>query len=350
MRRNDALPPPPREPDFGNLLKVLQRRRPDRPTLFEFFLNLSLYERFSGIPCAPEMDFDAYRRAVLSAFYRAGYDYATIHASRFGFPLNARRHAQTVSLNEGCPIGDWDDFDRYAWRRPSEFDYDILDRLRPEIPDGMKLIVPGPGGVLENLVSLVGYDRLCYLLVDDPALVRAVTDAIGERLLDHYRIVLEYDTVGAIISNDDWGFKTQPMLSPADMRTYILPWHRRIVRTAHEAGRPVILHSCGNLALLMDDIIDDLGYDGKHSYEDAIQPVEDAYAQYGGRVAILGGIDLDFIVRSSPDAVRRRARALLQKSAERGGYALGTGNSVPEYVPAENYLAMISAAFEDPPR
>lgn len=337
---------PPRKPDFGNLLKILERKRPDRPTLFEFFLNLSLYERFSGIPCNPEMDFDRYRHAVLGAFYKAGYDYATIHASLFGFQLNERRHAQTVSLNEGAPIGSWNDFERYAWHRPSEFDYDILERLRPEIPEGMKLIVPGPGGVLENLISLLGYDRLCYLLVDDPKLVQAVTNAIGERLLEHYRIVLEYDTVGAIISNDDWGFKTQPMLSPHDMRTYILPWHRRIAREGHAAGRPVILHSCGNLTLLMDEIIDDLGYDGKHSFEDNIQPVEEAYAQYAGRVAILGGIDLDFIVRSDPEAVRRRARAMLERSAGGGGYALGTGNSVPEYVPPENYLAMISAAFE----
>ena len=34
----------------------------------------------------------------------------------------------------------------------------------------------------------------------------------------------------------------------------------------------------------------------------------------------------------------RRYRRLAQ------GYALGSGNSIPEYVPVENYLAMIRAA------
>ena len=29
---------------------------------------------------------------------------------------------------------------------------------------------------------------------------------------------------------------------------------------------------------------------------------------------------------------------------EKGGYALGSGNSIPYYVPQENYLAMIAAA------
>jgi uroporphyrinogen decarboxylase len=146
-----------------------------------------------------------------------------------------------------------------------------------------------------------------------------------------------------LISNDDWGFKTQTMLSPADMRRYVIPWHKRIVETIHKAGKPAILHSCGNLKLLMDDIIDTIGYDAKHSYEDSILPVEEAYELYGKRIAILGGLDLDFVCRSTPDEVHKRAVAMLERVKGRGGYALGTGNSVPEYVPVENYLAMISA-------
>jgi uroporphyrinogen decarboxylase len=96
----------------------------------------------------------------------------------------------------------------------------------------------------------------------------------------------------------------------------------------------------------MDDIIDDMKFDGKHSYEDTIQPVEQAYEQYGGRIAILGGIDLDFLVRSTPEEVFRRSKAMLERSAGRGSYALGTGNSVPEYVPRDNYFAMVLAATE----
>ena len=69
----------------------------------------------------------------------------------------------------------------------------------------------------------------------------------------------------------------------------------------HAAGKPAILHSCGNLLDVMDDIIDEMGYDGKHSYEDAIQSVEDAYEAYHERIAILGGFDLDFVVRSAPE-------------------------------------------------
>lgn len=41
----------------------------------------------------------------------------------------------------------------------------------------------------------------------------------------------------------------------------------------------------------------------------------------------------------------QRSRAMLALLAIRAGFALGTGNSAPEYVPGEGYLAMIWAAF-----
>jgi uroporphyrinogen decarboxylase len=91
----------------------------------------------------------------------------------------------------------------------------------------------------------------------------------------------------------------------------------------------------------MDDIIDDMKYDAKHSFEDAIIPIEQAYEKWGGRISLLGGIDVDFMCRSNPEQIRRRCQAMLAKTSNSGGYALGTGNSVPEYVPYENYLAMI---------
>jgi uroporphyrinogen decarboxylase len=89
-----------------------------------------------------------------------------------------------------------------------------------------------------------------------------------------------------------------------------------------------------------------MGIDGRHSYEDNILPVERAYELHIDKFAILGGIDLDFICRAKPEEVYQRAKKLLIQSADRGGYALGTGNSVPDYVPDENYFAMTHAALE----
>ncbi|NLM76987.1 MAG: uroporphyrinogen-III decarboxylase-like protein, partial [Ruminococcaceae bacterium] len=204
-----------------------------------------------------------------------------------------------------------------------------------------RLIVWGPGGVLENVTSLLGFETLCYMQAEDPELLQEIFDQVGARLVRYYELAVVHPAVGAIISNDDWGFQAQTMLSPAAMRRFIFPWHKKIVATGHNAGKPVILHSCGNLSEVWDDIIEEMQYDGKHSFEDKIQPVEEVYEQYGSRIAILGGFDLDFICRSTPQQIKARVQSMLHQVGDRGSFAVGTGNSVPYYVPAENYLAMI---------
>lgn len=336
-----------REPNFAELLTVLERKVPSRPTLFEFFLNGPLYQELAGKEICARNDELRGQRIVIQAFKNAGYDYATAHPPEgMRFTTNEVDRASTISLNAYSSISDRASFERYLWPEPDRLDYSLYDRLGKELPDGMKLVVCGPGGVLENVIKLVGYEALCLMTLDDPELARDVFAAVGSRLLRHYELAVQSDAVGALISNDDWGFKSQTMLSPEMFRELLIPWHRKIAAVGHAAGKPVILHSCGNLTEVMDDIIDDIGYDGKHSYEDAIQPVEEAYEQYHGRIAIMGGLDLDFICRESPENVRQRARAMLERSAKRGAYALGTGNSVPEYVPRENYFAMLSAALD----
>lgn len=146
---------------------------------------------------------------------------------------------------------------------------------------------------------------------------------------------------GAVIVNDDWGFKTQTIFDPDHMRELVFPWHRSIVAAVHARGKPAILHSCGNIYAMLDEIIDDLGYDAKHSYEDVILPVEEAWRQWGDRIAILGGIDMDFLATRTLEEVATRAAGLLELTGSKG-YALGSGNSIPPFIPVENYVAMIN--------
>jgi len=332
----------PRQPDFEQLLKVVRRERPDRPVMFELGLSGPLTERFAEPGIEPDWSMAADNAYRISAHANAGYDHCIVRGSDFGFPSGERDKASSVSMNQGALITDRASFESYPWPDPDAADYSALRQAPP--PDGIGLIPWAPGGVLENVISLVGFERLCMMLFDEPALAGDIFDAVGSRLVRYFEICAACEGAAALMVNDDWGFKTQTMLSPADMRRYVIPYHRRIVQVIHEAGKPALLHCCGNLEAVMDDIIDDIGYDAKHSWEDAIIPVEQAYERWGDRIAILGGIDVDFLCRSTPGAIRKRCRAMLQRAAERGGYALGSGNSLPQYVPEESYLAMREVA------
>jgi len=332
-----------RRPDYKNLLKVLERKNPSRPTLFEFFMNDLLYAFLLEEDSLVFKDINEYYMLRTKAYMTAGYDYITILACDLRFNPYDPHGKKTKSLNDVPIITDRASFNKFNWPKAKSYDYSRLDYVGERLPKGMKTIPYGPGGVLENVISLMGYDNLCYALYDDAQLVYDVFENVGRTLMEYYKIVSPREDVVAVISNDDWGFNTQPMMSGQHIRDLVIPWHKEIVNIIHDAGKPAILHSCGNLESLMEDIIS-IGYDAKHSYEDNILPVEEFYEKYKTRIAVMGGIDLDFVCRATPDEIYNRSRKMVLKGTQ--GYALGSGNSIPEYVPIENYIAMIAAVYE----
>ena len=338
-----------RKPDINNLYKVFRREEPSRPTLFELFLNKPLYERLAErkLPDGTANYAIENLKLVIDAFAAAGYDYASAQACAIGFKNKRHDKKKTISLNEGFVITDEESFEAYDWPEPDNCDYSMLDVAAQYMPEGMKLMVMGPSGVLENTIALTGYDNLCYMIYENHALAKAIFDRVGDILFRYYSIAAKHPSTGFIMSNDDWGFKSQTFLSPEHMREFVLPWHKKIVAAAHANHLPAVLHSCGNLDGVMDDVIDYCKFDAKHSYEDVILPIEDVYEKLHGRIGILGGIDVDFILNHSEDEIAERSRAMIKRAGGRGGYALGTGNSVPEYIPQEKYLAMIKAALNN---
>lgn len=342
------------EPDFDRMMTILRREgEPDRVPFFELFHDLQIAEAVLGRPAPQEPE--EWRKYRIEFMTRLGYDYVVGYHT-FGFPGRQALMAQdTAARSKGQrgwqdehhgPIEGWEDFEKYEWPRIEDADFSDIERLAPLLPDGMKVTATLPGGVLENLCRLMGYEPLCYALMDEPDLVQAVVDEIGEGELAVYRVLCDFKHVGALWLNDDLGFKTQTMISPDDLRRFVFPWHKRLVEYAHEHGKLVMLHACGNVSEVMEDLIEDVGIDAKHSFEDVIQPVAEFKRQYGSRIAVLGGIDVDMLARGSEDEVRRYTRKVIEECAPGGGWTLGSGNSVANYIPVENFLAMLEEGRE----
>lgn len=331
-----------RESDFNRLLKVLNREKIVEPVLFELSIDKSILAKLAGYSLRPEATENEELSFVAKANATAGYDYVIYTPRGFHFSHKVEQTGRSVSMNSGVQISDWDSFKAFPWPDPGTADYSILNDAKTILHPKMQILIAAPWGIVENITSFFGFDNLCLLLYDDPELIKAVCNAVGERLLEYYRICISYNSVGGIVYNDDWGYNTGPVFSPAFFQDYIFPWVRKITNLAHQNGKPAIIHSCGRLDILMDSIIDDLKFDGKHSFEDKIMPIEEAYRKYGDRIALLGGIDVDFLCRASRNEIISRSKNLL--ALGKPGSALGTGNTVPYWVPVDNYFAMISVA------
>jgi uroporphyrinogen decarboxylase len=61
-------------------------------------------------------------------------------------------------------------------------------------------------------------------------------------------------------------------------------------------------------------------------------------------LSLVGNVDLSYtLTRGSPEEVDAEVRDLIRDLAPGGGYALASANSIPDYVPWENFVALHSA-------
>jgi len=295
----------------------------------------------------------SYLDNFIQVWYRLGYDFVR-YETGMTFQPNAL-YAQDVGpepdrlrkwdeQHRGL-ISSWEDFEKFTWPTVDQVDFFPLDYLNDHLPDGMGLITCHAAGVFEHVEKIFSYEGLCYALMDQPDLVKTVTDHVGGLLEKYYRRLLQMDHVMAIFQGDDMGFRTGTLINPKDLAAYFLPWHQRLARLAHDHHLPYFLHSCGQVTAIMQTLIEEVQIDGKHSFEDAIVPVQEFQQRYGDRIAVLGGVDINILSAGTAAQVREKTRTLINECGRRGRYAIGSGNSIPSYVPVENYLTMIDEAL-----
>jgi len=317
---------------------------PDRVYYFEHGMadnmQAALADRFglwnSIDPDSPTAEWDR-----MTAVYRfLGHEYFRV------FPPGARiiaprKEGEWTNERKGA-IATREEFEAYTWPDPAAADLSVLDYYDHALSPDMRVF--HVVDLWEVIRDSMGFETICFAFYEDPDLVADFFEKIGsflEAVLDR---CLRHRCYGAIYLADDMGYKTSLMISPELIRKYILPWHRRLTALAHRHGKFFFLHSCGQMYSLMDEYIDDVKIDAKHSFEEVILPVQEVKKRYGDRLTLLGGMDVDFLSRAEPEAIREKTRAMIEACQPGGGWFLGSGNWVTEYIPMENYLAMLQEA------
>ena len=345
------------EPNWEGLRdNILRKGTPDRVYHMELFQDLqvrnAIAERFNLTENIDSEDphFEDLKYIAVQRF--CGFDFARVGLASIDMPFLNETIEDTAELKKAGgrnyrdehvgPVSDWESFENYPWPDLSspEVTKD-LEWYQANLPDDMCMVSGTMSHFCEYLTWLMGYESFCYALHDRRDLVRA----IANKILDFHRggmsLYLQFDRLKYIFASDDMGFKSGLLFSPNDMREFVLDGHRQIAQIAHASDTPYLLHACGNLVDIIDDLVETVKIDAKHSFEDTIEDVRDLKGSYGRKVAILGGIDVDFLCRADETAIRQRVRETLDVCMPGGGYCLGTGNSVANYIPLDNYLAML---------
>ncbi|HUW42265.1 MAG TPA: uroporphyrinogen decarboxylase family protein [Rectinemataceae bacterium] len=340
-------------PDYRNVVDAARNRRPARLPLYEHIIAPEKIEeirgsRFVDLYKGNYGDKKEYFRRFCAFWRDMGYDTVSYEACA----TLVIQGGECLSGRIPGLIRDRSDFEAFDFRGIEErfwarFDEDFR-ALAEVMPEGMKGLGGIGNGLFEIVQDLVGYTDLCLMSADDPELYAAVFARVGDLMVSLWRRFLERraEVYAVCRFGDDLGFKSSTLLSPGDIRSHIVPQYRRVVDLVHAAGKPFLLHSCGRIFDVMDDIIERGRIDAKHSNEDQIAPFPVWVERYGSRIGLFGGIDMDVLCRRSEDEIREYTRDVIARSASQAGLALGSGNSIPDYVPAAGYLAMVNTVRE----
>jgi uroporphyrinogen decarboxylase len=337
--------------DYRYMLDVLANRRPARLPVYEHIISPKIMEQVLGVQFADLIeggpsDQEEFFRQYGRFFQEMTYDTVSFEVTITDLLPG---HGAILGGKPG-PIQNRADWQKYPWDQLAELYWEKADSqfkaLVKNLPDGMKALGGVGNGVFEISEDLVGFQYLAYVHADDPELFADLYRKIGDLMVEIWTVFLErYANAFAICRfGDDLGFKTSTLVSPKVIRQHILPQYKRVMDLIKSAGKPFLWHSCGKIFAIMDDVIA-LGINAKHSNEDIIAPFDQWISFYSDRIGLLGGIDVDLLCQRKPveivDEVFEKGRRF--RAAARG-YALGSGNSIPDYVPVEGYLAMIKAA------
>ena len=122
-------------------------------------------------------------------------------------------------------------------------------------------------------------------------------------------------------------------------RDFVVPRHRRV---AERISIPWILHSDGDVMPYLEDLLA-LGISGLHPNEKGAMDIRAMKREYGGRVCLLGNVDLNILGMGTPEDVEQEVRGLIRDVGRGGGYIVTSGNTLAGYLRPENVLALTKA-------
>ena len=337
--------------DYRHMLDVLNNKRPKRLPVYEHIISAEIMEKvlnvkFSELFDGGSAELDEYFKHYCRFFKEMTYDTVSFEVC---ITEILPEHGAIMGGRPG-PIQTWADFNNYPCADLPKNYWKYADQkfrsLKKHLPPGMLALGGVGNGVFEISEDLVGFEHLAYLKVDEPELFSAIYQKIGDLMVDIWiEFLNRYSDIFVICRmGDDLGFKSGTLVSPTIIRQFVFPQYKRVIDQIKAVGKPFLWHSCGKIFSVMDDAIR-LGIDAKHSNEDTIASFDHWIELYGGKIGLLGGIDVDILCQRSPDQIITDVfdkGNRFRNSAN--GYALGSGNSIPEYIPVDGYLAMIEAA------
>lgn len=334
---------PTRPPDVKEFLKTLRREPAAYVPNAELGIHPVVKERFLGHPIKSVVD-------EIEFWWKAGYDYVKLQPTVDFDPAGIAAKRNLMANEDGTVVRKWaseqngiivsrTDLDQYVFPRIDHIGYERINEGKRHLPPGMG-IVGQYGDIFTMTWEMMGFESFSMAVYEEPDLVNDLNQRVGEIVLAMFEKMAGDPAVDALWYSDDIAYATGLMVSPATLRRYFFPWLKRVGDLARAAGKPLIYHTDGVLYDVMEEIIA-CGVDALHPIEPKAMVLAEVKRRYGNRLCLIGHVDVDMLARGTEEQVRAQVRKNIAAAWNGTGYCAGSGNSIPEYVKYENYMAML---------
>lgn len=180
---------------------------------------------------------------------------------------------------------------------------------------------------------LCGLESLVMMTADQPDLVEALLDIIGDWSLARMRVVCE---AGVDLYIRRGWYETADFWSPKSYRRFLLPWIKREAALAHEYGVRFGYNLTTGAVPMLENILES-GVDvliGCDPLQPGSNPLETIRDSLSGRVCMWGGVNGAITVEEgNEEDVRRAVREALKIMRGVNGFILSPVDNITEITP-----------------
>jgi len=143
-----------------------------------------------------------------------------------------------------------------------------------------------------------------------------------------------------ICINSDYGYNQGPFISPQMYSEIVTPFLTEIIDAIHSMGRKAMLHSDGDLRLILDQLVS-TGIDGYQSVDPQghmdIAEVRRDYPE----LLLMGNVQTSLLQDTADAPIRESVRYAMNAAKPGGRYIFSTSNCIFEGMPLKSYEIML---------